>query len=73
VGVAPSDIPRIPRLTCKFARCLKVAGAVSGTAKKIKSKNIFFHYHYHYYYCSAATPTTTTTTTTPSPPSVSSP
>ena len=45
-------------LSCKFATCSKVADAVSGAAKKIKNKNIFFHYHY---YCSAATPTTTTT------------
>merc|ERR1711974_114729 len=61
-------LANLPRAQKSQVPCL------SGAAKKIKSKNIFFHYHY--YYCSAATPPPTATptpTTTPSPPSVSSP
>jgi len=59
VAVAPSDIPRIPRLTCKIARCLKGRRCNVWNGKEDKKQKYFLPlpllllfccYSYYYYH-----------------------
>lgn len=60
VAVAPSDIPRIPRLTCKIARCLKGRRCNVWNGKEDKKQKYFlplpllllfccYSYYYHHH------------------------
>ena len=61
VAVAPSDIPRIPRLTCKIARCLKGRRCNVWNGKEDKKQKYFLplpllllfcccsYYYYHHH------------------------
>jgi len=69
VAVAPSDIPRIPRLTCKIARCLKGRRCNVWNGKEDKKQKYFlplpllllfccysyYYYHIHHHHNSVTT------------------